>query len=320
MSPPNVSSLLLNHPRPLSALKLGRLVLDPLYPDDEFYPPDTPENPDQIGLVNNQPSASPVFLNAKVEKIRIDDFKATLDRSKGTKLELNLLKILSLAWQAADCKTKTTVDAPVCLLHELQNPQTYFKAACQDEGVREWIEEQVQRRGTRIYLICAFKTMTNARVKQTIEQKTNVDASFAVPAAAIAAAAGIPLPIPLDSGMDVGAGLKLKGEAGEDSSYTVKEELVYAVQYRKIQFEWFSSGKVDKSYLERGEKGRRWMSYIGDRSDETGEEKDAIDVEVADPLGVDDFVGTFESFNLDGEEILYEVDEDEEVEKQELQE
>jgi hypothetical protein len=287
--------------------------LDPLYPDDEFYPPEPAQISDETGLAASETSASPIFLNAKVEKFRIDDFKATLARSKGTKLELNLLKMLSLAWQATDRKTRTIVEAPICLIHELGNPQTYFKAACRDEGVREWIEEQAQRRGTRIYLICAFKTMANARITQTIEQKTNVDISFAVAAATIAAAAGIPLPIPLDSGVDVGAGLELKAESGEVLSYRAEEELVYAVQYRKIHFEWFSTGKVDKSYLEKGEKGGRWMSYIGDRGDESGEEKDAIDVEVADPVELDDFDGAFESFNLDGEEILYEVREDEDA-------
>ena len=127
MSPLIMSLLPLNHPRPLSALKLERLVLDPLYPDDEFYPADSPESPHQIGSVDDQSSARPPFFNAKVEKIRIDDFKAVLDRSKGTRLELNLLKILSLTWQAADDKTRTTFEAPVCLLHELQNPQTTSK-------------------------------------------------------------------------------------------------------------------------------------------------------------------------------------------------
>ena len=103
MSPPNVSTLLLNHPRPLSALKLGRLVLDPLYPDDEFYPPEpeptkTSDNTDETA----SKLATSIYDNAKVEKLRIDNFKTTLDRSKGTKLELILLKILSLAWQIAD--------------------------------------------------------------------------------------------------------------------------------------------------------------------------------------------------------------------------
>jgi len=312
MSPPNVSTLLLNHPRPLSALKLGRLVLDPLYPDDEFYPaePEPTQTSDNTGEAASKPSTS-IYDNVKVEKLRIDNFKTTLERSKGTKLELNLLKLLSLAWQVADEKKKTTLEAPVCLIHELSNPQTYFKAVCRDEGVREWIEEQAQRQGTRIYLICAFKTMTNAQIKHTIEQKTNVDASFAVPATVIAAAAGVPLPIPLDSDVDVGAGVGVKRGAGEDVSYRIAEELVYAVQYRKIHFKWFSSGKVDKSYLEKGEKGGRWISYVGDRSDETGEKTDAIDVEVTDPVKIGDFEGAFESFDLDGEEILYEVNEKE---------
>ena len=153
--------------------------------------------------------------------------------------------------------------------------------------------------------------MKNAQIKHTIEKKTNVDASFAVPAAVIAAAAGVPLPIPLDSDVDVGAGVGVQRGAGEDASYGVVEELVYAVQYRKIHFEWFSSGKVDKSYLEKGEKGGRWISYVGDRSDETGEKMDAIDVEVIDPVKIGDFEGAFESFDLDGEEILYEVKEEE---------
>jgi hypothetical protein len=306
-----MSTLLLSQPLALSAIALGRFVLNPLYPDDEFHQPVSPKIPDETTLVKSGDpvsSAEPdADADADVVTHRFENLQNTLDRSRGTRLELSLLELLSFSWHGAERNTKTTVKAPLCLIRQLKNPQAFFRAACQNESVRVWLEAQAQRPRAHLFLVCGFKTLTDARVEQSIQQKSGVEASFSVPAAAIAMAAGVPIPIPLNSGLDVGASLKMEAESDEDLKYTAPGERVYAVQYRKINFSWFSTRKVDKAYLERG---NRWKSYIRDRAGESGEEEDVIDAELADPPSMDEFAGTFERFDLDGEEILYEIDED----------
>lgn len=78
------------------------------------------------------------------------------------------------------------------------------------------------------------------------------------------------------------------------------------MRYRKIHFSWFSTQKVDKVYLE---KDNRWKSYITMRLGRAGDEvDDRVDAEVAEPLALPDLMGTYESFEMDGKEILYRVD------------
>jgi hypothetical protein len=116
----------------------------------------------------------------------------------------------------------------------------------------------------------------------------------------------VPVPIPLDSGLDISGSVSLAKESNEEVGYTAIGEQVFAVQYRKIHFSWFTTQKVDKAYLE---KGNRWKSYLTVRAGQAdGDANDGVDAEVADPLALPDLIGTYESSELDGEQILYRVD------------
>jgi hypothetical protein len=61
------------------------------------------------------------------------------------------------------------------------------------------------------------------------------------------------------------------------------EEQVCAVQYRKVDFEWFRSRDLDRASLE---KGCRWKIYWGTSDEEySGDEEDADDVLEAKLMG-----------------------------------
>jgi hypothetical protein len=59
---------------------------------------------------------------------------------------------------------------------------------------------------------------------------------------------------------------------------------IRAIQYRKVDFEWFRSRDLDRASLE---KSSRWKIYWGTRDEEySGDEEDADDVLEAKLMGV----------------------------------
>ncbi|KAI8649682.1 hypothetical protein NCS55_01468900 [Fusarium keratoplasticum] len=299
-----LTSLLLNHPIPRESVELGRLVLDPKYPDLDFCQPSFQADPGDAPSDATNPT-TPSFI-PDVATQRLENFHEVLQRTRGTRLELSLLNLLSVAPSVPARSSSASVTATRCVTHQLRNASAYFSAVCRQTKVRAWLEKESQGPFSTIYLICGFKTLADARVELARNGSADLNVTASVPAAVVASAAGVPAPIPLDSGLDVGGSLSLTSESSETVGYTAVGEQVFAVQYRKVHFSWFSTQKVDKAYLE---KGNRWKSYITMRAGQAGEEaNDGVDVQIAEPLALPDLIGTYERFEMDGEEIIYRID------------
>ncbi|EYB21524.1 hypothetical protein FG05_04897 [Fusarium graminearum] len=283
-NPPGRLSL----PIPRSSVELGRLVLDPKYPNQDFCQPTIKKDPTQ-GDQN--------ATGFEIETQQFKDFRGTVTRAKGTRLEASLLNILSLA-PSSPKSTSTTVTGPLCVLHQLGDTNAFFKAACQQTHVRIWLEEQSWRLRSTVYLVCGFEALADANVSLAREDKTSLDMSVNVPSALLTAPTGVPVP-----GLDVGAGVSVSRESSENVEYTAVGEQVFSIQYRKISFSWFSPHKVDKAHLE---KGNRWVSCMSTRSGQGDDE--CIECEVAEPIAPSDLVGKYESVEIDGETILYKAE------------
>ncbi|KAJ9483611.1 hypothetical protein VN97_g9786 [Penicillium thymicola] len=298
----SLTSLLLNHPISRESIELGRLVLDPKYPDQDFCQPSFPADPSDQSLDATNP-ITPSFI-PDVATQRVENFHEVLQRTRGTRLELSLLNLLSVA-PSAPTSFSTTVTATHCVTHHLRNATAYFSAACRQTNVRAWLDKESRRPSSTVYLVCGIKILIDARVDLDRHRETNLGVTASLPAALIASAAGVPAPIPLDSGLDISGSVSLAKESNEEVGYTAIGEQVFAVQYRKIHFSWFSTHKVDKAYLA---KGNRWKSYLAVRAGQAGgDANDGVDAEVADPLALPDLIGTYECSELDGEQILYRV-------------
>lgn len=188
---------------------MGHLVADPVQPDQDYCLPEFSEEGVEDGSSTNHAATLQ----------RIENFQDVLEQTRGTKLELSLLKLLSIGASNPD-RVSLKVSSSLCIIHQLRNSTAYFDAACEDRAVRDWLERQAKRPMSTAYLICGFKTLTDARV-ELVHYKDNVlDFSSSVPAAVIAGAAGVPLPIPLDSGLDVAAGVSLNRKSYENLGYT----------------------------------------------------------------------------------------------------
>jgi hypothetical protein len=301
------STLVLNQPLPLSAIELGRLVRDALYPENEFYQPVAPDNEQREESQGETRQRTTATVDYK-----LDNLRETLERSRGTRLEATLLDMLQLIWHVNESQIRATIGARHSTVRQLRDPDGFFETACRDdEGVRAWIEEQARRPQRRrqgghgIFLVCGLKVLTDARVEQVASQRSGVEATLSIPVAAVAAG----LPIPAGLGLDVGAGVAVTAGQGGEAAYTVIGDFVYAVQYRKIRFSRFSTRSAGNAYLD---KGNYWRSYLIDRADEDEDEEgeeDGISAEVAEPPQTTDLDGgVFECLDVDGEEIMYEVD------------
>lgn len=274
-----MSTLLLNQLIPRESVELGRLVVDPKYPDHDFC----------------QPSLTGTFAASDVATQRFEDFSVILNRTRGTRLEHRLLGLLSIVPSVTPgLASSTALTAPVCAVHQLRDATSYFSAACQEQPVREWLESRPRRPFANIFLICGLRTVTDARIQQTRHSQIDVAASVSVPAASFTPGLNV----------TVGSGLSVARESRENVGYTAVGEQVFGVQYRKVNLSMLSTAteKVDEAYLERKV---RFISYISLRGGRDNER--LIEAEVADALMQDDLMGDYESFDLDGEQVLYRI-------------
>ncbi|KAL8365120.1 hypothetical protein RB595_004099 [Gaeumannomyces hyphopodioides] len=286
------SSLLLEQPLPLSAISLGRFVRDPLYPDVDYYDPAVPAAQEQ---------GRPTFTPHIVEH-RFENFESTLEAARDTRLELGLLQMLSLAPLSSHRGSSTSVRSRLCVVRQLRNADAFFSAACRDDrGARAWLESEAERPSSRrgVFVVCGFKTLTDAVVSQRSSRGSGVDVSAELPVAAIAAAAACaPLPLPGSLTTSVRVGVT----SAEILAYTAPGERVYSVLYRRVRFSWFSTrSSVDRAYLE---KGIRWKSMIGSRGD-GDEDEDGFEVQMAGMPKPDELDGAFDSVEIGGEQIFF---------------
>jgi hypothetical protein len=105
----------------------------------------------------------------------------------------------------------------------------------------------------------------------------------------------------------------LKSGQIHERTYTACGDGMYAVQYRKLRFKWYSSRNLEKATLE---KDNRWKLSPEARGDDDGDEDDVVEVLLDDGLGTKDgnmFIseGGADEFVLDFEEVDSD-DEDEE--------
>jgi hypothetical protein len=234
----------------LDAVSLGRLVLNLDSPEQDYH-----ESP-SLKLV---PSDIVIKRQSFFEDVRY--------HHGGAKLTLSLAWLLDNE-AGCDVTKEDRLKASTITTHQLKNSMEKFAAMCTDVHTRKWFE-RILGKGRKVYMIVGFETLTDG----VFERKKSFSMSTGISAAI--AATGTPL--------DPTAGAEISGGRGCEVRIHAMEEQVCAVQYRKVDFEWFRSRDLDKSSLE---KGHRWKVYWATRDEDfSGDEEDADDVLVANLMG-----------------------------------
>ncbi|KAF8252037.1 hypothetical protein K440DRAFT_658308 [Wilcoxina mikolae CBS 423.85] len=258
------------------AVELGRLVLNAEYPEQDFYRPE-PVAEDCITLV------------------RLESFQDSLARSEGSRFHAFLTRLLSVSFGIQD-DSKTVVQSVICKTYQLKNSGAYFRNICKADETREWLEEVMQS-GNDVYLVVGIKTLTDARITQSQQRSKTGRGGVEIPLGQLTAAVTT---VVGHGGFGVGG--SRTSDIEKTAAFVVPGEQVYAVQYRRVQFAWYSRRDIDKASLENG---NRWKVYVsGGRGGYDGYDN-IFDVELEDSPDKSGLENDCESVMLGDEEVLF---------------
>ena len=232
---------------PPNSISLGRLVIDAHAPWQDFCTPSIALNRDDIAILP-QPRV-----------------RELLERSKGTSLCKSLNYLFDPLGRDG---------SPNLLSHEktylLLNSGDYFRRACADNSIREWLETVVKH-GWNAYMVVGIHTVHESSINGLQSARFFDSATTGVPGQ-----------------QELEAGLTLMTECVEPKLNDIGPgELVIAAQYRKVQFKWFCKDKIESAFLEVG--SNRWKVFaMGGRSGSSGDGDEVIEADFQETITEND--------------------------------
>lgn len=217
---------------PLSAVQLGRLIVNIKAPHEEYVDPPAPNPPE-------------------VTKNTQHNFTELRTSSNAFKLRGRLTQLLSASYEH-ESKHQIDLSAKIAYTYALCNSRAWFEAACAQQSIRRWLQGAIED-GDSVYLVTGYHTVVDARFA-TGRSSTGMDRQeISMPINATG--------LPGVQGMDMTAGMDTSHKLcrGFARTFEAPGEQVYALQYRKIVFRWFSSRKIDKATLRENQ----WRVYAG---------------------------------------------------------
>ncbi|KAL0631811.1 hypothetical protein Q9L58_009321 [Maublancomyces gigas] len=250
----------------IESVQLGRFVTNAMEPQQDFVDPAVGPQPNEI-IVKPQ-----------------KDFKEILNHSQNSNVRSRLTALLSISYQRQGTGT-TTLIAEKATTYKLLNSREWFMKACAQPRTRTWFEACLQYTED-VYLVVGFYTLTNPSSIQKSTFGALIGGGFQTPDLAGGAVAR-----PVQDMISARVNSAREVTNHHECTFSGSGEQIYAIQYRKLKFSWFSSRNIEKSCLERD---NRWKVFWdpgirGEESDEE-EEDDLLEVDFTDDfdLGFDE--------------------------------
>lgn len=256
----------MKHPRsliqptllPPSSVKLGRLVLSPYSPHQDYVDPPVPSTPE-------------------ISKNTQSNFTTQLTSNTSTKLRSRLTALIAASRTTTSSST-VTLSAAQGTTYTLHNSGAWFRAACRAPEVREWFEGAVLgAAATNVYLVVGYHTLTDVCFAAQEEGSE-------IAAGGVRVESGLLGPVLSGTGAgldaDVEVGVRRTSDWAGRKEWAEGGERVWAVQYRKVGFRWFASRRIEKGELERENRWKLCWSGMGgatrghEEEEEGGEEED----------------------------------------------
>lgn len=279
---------------PPASIKLGRLVLSPYSPHQDYLDPPVPTAPE-------------------IETRSQSKLISHLTSSSTTKLRTRLTALVA-ASRSTSASASFTLEAAQGTTYTLLNSGGWFRAACRFPEVREWFENAMMCAGT-VYLVVGYHTLTDTKFVAQ-DEGAKINTAGAVISSGILG--------PGLGGVEAEGGIQKQKSWGGRQEWHESEERVWAVQYRKVEFKWFSSKRIEKSTLE---KENRWKlcwtgmegirgheeeaegkeeeeeedSASGSEDEEDEDDEDVLEVDLAD----EDELGSKDICVMGEEEFLF---------------
>ena len=229
--------LLVENPIPIAHVKLGSLTSKPWSPvQDAFLP---------ISLLEDR---KPLLVEGEDYYVAPQIGFKNLVRMYGkTTLSTHLTQVLGFTFSSG-ATDQQIVDAVEGKTYQLCQPEKWFnEELCKRGETKEWLE--AKRSKEDIFLVIGFRTFVDAQVKRVHKEEKQRDVKITAPIDAIVGAAGgVPVPTPL--GLDSSLAVDRQLQHSEQSNFKAPEEQVYAVQVRKVKFNWYSRNKVESPFLD----------------------------------------------------------------------
>lgn len=248
-------SVFQNRLLPLEYVALGRFITDPEYPQREFHSP----FPDQ---------------SLPFSTFSQQDFQELLLRNRATNVGTRLTELVSL-FQKVQKDGGAYVSATVAARCELHQWDQVFREACAKDETRKWLEDAIED-GKDVYFIVGFRTFRDSKVAELTASSKSRGAELQLPVSTVVAANAPGLM--LGGVLDPGVSSSHANAVQSTRSFETTGEAVYAVEYCKVRFKWYSSRKVETSSL--GE--TKWKIHWGVRTGTDEVEDDVVEAEVDD--------------------------------------
>jgi hypothetical protein len=177
----------------------------------------------------------------------------------------------------------TRVIAVASVAYELLQWNLRFKQACQLPATRKWMEDAIEE-GSSIYFIVGYRTFMDPSTLEQTCQATSIGTEACLPISTVAEA-NMPL-VSLDGVLDPGVANTKHQVKTVARKFRSDGEMVYAVQYCKINFKWYSSKKIEKSALGP----TKWRIHWGVRTVDELDEEDVVEAELEENFSDSDYV------------------------------
>ena len=175
----------------------------------------------------------------------------------------------------------TQVNAVASVAYELIQWNLRFKEACQLPTTRKWIEGAIEE-GSSIYFIVGYRTFIDPSAVEQTGKATSTGTEASLPVSIIAEA-NLPL-VSLGGVLDPGISNTKHEMRAVARKFHSDGEMVYAVQYCKINFKWYSSKNIEKSALGP----TKWKIHWGVRTMEELDEEDIVEAELNEDFDDDE--------------------------------
>jgi hypothetical protein len=265
---------------PSKSVELGRLVLNVHHPQQDFFEPSSiTESQITVGVQQN--------------------FAEILNGAKSTKLRSFLTRLIMASYSNRDSNC-IQLSAFRATTYQLINSGDWFDKVCGDPETRKWLERAIER-GQDVYLVVGYHTLLNAQFSQRNESALQGSGQAQI---SVGALAGEGADDALANGiLDAGLSGARHESHTHQRCFTAPGEQIYAVQYRKVDFKWFSSRSVDNAFLESNNRWKIFWEVRGKQNDENN----VLEADVVDGI---DFERACDIYiTEDGqEEFLFELD------------
>ncbi|KAI9786108.1 MAG: hypothetical protein M1839_007518 [Geoglossum umbratile] len=245
---------------PLSAVSLGRFVISLNDPHQDFHDPLRNPDPEVAERVQTQYDSIRHSVKHQNEASQLTTF-----------LSSSFSKRLKASIQITADQAKT---------YYLNNAGQWFRNAVQSEETQKWIERTIDE-GEDIYVVVAYHTLFDARIIEQLGGQSTASGNLAIPVPTALTVPGIVVPFANIADPMLG-GFRDHTE-DEQRQFIAPGEQIFAVQYRKVRWNWFASNKVDKMTLA---KKTWWERYDRPRYLHS-ESEDMIGVELEDEIALE---------------------------------